>query len=121
LITGPSKGGIGGQTAVFLAAGKPKLNLLAWRSLPKVQPVIEEIKKSHPDVPVTFIKLDLASQASIREAAKQVNSKVDKLDVLINNAGGAFPFPPCPYRENELLMNFCSYGSQGLYDDCRRH
>lgn len=91
MITGPSEGGIGGQTAIFLAAGKPKMLLLAGRSSSKIQPVIDEIKKSYPDVPVAFIKVDLASQASIREAAKAVNSKVDKLDVLVNNAGGTFP------------------------------
>lgn len=90
LITGPSGGGIGAATAISLAAGKPKTILLAGRSLPKIQPVIDEIKRKHPDVEVLFIKLDLASQASVREAAKEVNSKVDKLDVLINNAGGAY-------------------------------
>lgn len=88
LITGPSESGLGGQTAIFLAAGKPKLIILAGRTESKIQPVIDEIKKSHPDVAVNFVKLDLADQSSIRAAAKDVIGQVDKLDILINNAGG---------------------------------
>jgi len=88
LITGPSESGIGAQSAIFLAAGKPKLIILAGRSESKIQPVIEEIKKSHPDVPTAYVKLDLADNSSVRKAAQEVNAKIDKLDILINNAGG---------------------------------
>jgi NADP-dependent 3-hydroxy acid dehydrogenase YdfG len=87
LITGPSEGGIGAQTAIFLAAGKPKLIILAGRSIAKIQPVIDEIKTKDPDVKVTFVQVDLADISSVRTAASTVNSQVEKLDVLINNAG----------------------------------
>ena len=60
----------------------------AGRTESKIQPVIAQIKNSYPDVAVHFVKLDLADQASIHAAAKEVNIQVDKLDVLINNAGG---------------------------------
>ena len=40
-----------------------------------------------PKVQTSFVKLDLADQASIREAAKEINSSVDKVDILINCAG----------------------------------
>ena len=89
LITGPSEGGLGAQTAIFLAAGKPKSIILAGRNESKIQPVIDQLKKSDPDVSTIFLKLDLADQSSIRKAAKEVNSQVDKLDILINNAGGS--------------------------------
>ena len=88
LITGPSESGLGAQTAVFLAAANPELILLAGRTESKIQPVIAEINKSYPDVAVKFVKLDLADLSSIHAAAKEVSSQVDKLDVLINNAGG---------------------------------
>lgn len=88
LITGPSEGGIGAQTAIFLAAGKPKSIILAGRNKSKIQPVIDQIKQSNPDVLVIFVGIDLADQSSVRKAAKEINSEIDALDVLINNAGG---------------------------------
>jgi len=36
---------------------------------------------------VTFIELDLSSLSSVRKAAASINSKIEKLDILINNAG----------------------------------
>ena len=88
VVTGPSENGIGAQTAIFLAAGKPKVIVLAGRDEVKIQPVIEEIKKTHRDVRVTFVQLDLANQRSVREAAKDIDRQVEKVDILINNAGG---------------------------------
>lgn len=90
LITGPSEGGVGAQTAIFLATGKPKVVLLAGRSKLRAQPVIDAIVTKSPDVSVQFISLDLASQASIREAAKDIIAKINTLDVLINNAGSQY-------------------------------
>ncbi|MCJ1249686.1 hypothetical protein MMC30_006912, partial [Trapelia coarctata] len=87
LITGPSESGVGAETAIFLAAGKPELIVLAGRTKSKIQPVIDEIKSSHPDVKTLFVQLDLADNSSVRAAAKVVNDSIDKLDVLINNAG----------------------------------
>ena len=87
MITGPSENGIGAQIAVYLAAAKPAEILLAGRNLVKIQPVIDQIKRQHPDVATTFVQLDLADLSSVRKAAKEVTSKVDKLDYLINNAG----------------------------------
>ena len=87
IITGASKGGIGAATATSLAGGNPGHLILAGRSEAKVLPVIEEIKKVNPEVKSTFVKLDLADQSSTRSAAKEINSIVDKIDILINNAG----------------------------------
>ncbi|KAL8868211.1 MAG: hypothetical protein Q9174_005137 [Haloplaca sp. 1 TL-2023] len=87
IITGPSQGGIGAKTATFLAAGQPKTIILAGRTESKVQPVIDEIKKDNPSVEAVFVKLDLSDLASVRKAAENVNSMVDEVDVLINNAG----------------------------------
>jgi hypothetical protein len=92
LITGPSDSGIGAQTAISLATANPKLIILAGRDGSKIQPVIDQISKSEPDVAVTFISLDLASEFSIREAAKKVNSQIQSLDILINNAGSEYIF-----------------------------
>ena len=90
LITGPSESGVGAQTAIFLAAAKPKEVFLAGRNLAKIQPVIDQIKREHPEVATTFVQLDLADLSSVRKAAKEVTGKVDKLDYLVNNAGSVF-------------------------------
>lgn len=90
LITGPSDGTIGGQTALDLAAGKPEHLILAGRDRSKIQPVIDEIASIDSAVKVTFIALDLGNLASVREAAREISSQVQKLHVLINNAGSMY-------------------------------
>ena len=87
MITGPSESGIGAQTAISFAAGKPKEIFLAGRNKNKIQPVINQMQKENPDVKATFVQLDLADLSSVRKAAKEVGEKIQKLDVLINNAG----------------------------------
>ncbi|KAH7132671.1 hypothetical protein B0J11DRAFT_522276 [Dendryphion nanum] len=87
VITGASHGGLGGHTALFLAAGKPAEVLLLGRSEDRVSPVIEEIRKISPSTNARFVKIDLTSCASVRAAAAEINSLVSKIDVLINNAG----------------------------------
>ena len=73
LITGPSDGGIGAETALSLAAGSPACILFAGRSLPKIQIVIDRIRGTYPDVTTQSISLDLSSQQPTREAAASIN------------------------------------------------
>ncbi|KFY02214.1 hypothetical protein O988_02307 [Pseudogymnoascus sp. VKM F-3808] len=87
LITGPSESGIGAQTAIFLATGKPALIVLAGRTKSKIQPVIDQIAIENPDVPIKFVELDLADLSSVRKAAEEVKTLTKKLDILVNNAG----------------------------------
>ena len=87
LVTGPSKDGIGAEIAKTLATANPSQLLLAGRNEAKVAPVIEEIKAVNPKVKVGYIQCDLADNSSVREAAAQVNSRVDKVHILVNNAG----------------------------------
>lgn len=89
LITGANPGGVGGQTAISLAAAAPKLLILAGRTEAKLAATIEDIKKVNADVAVKTIKLDLSSQESCREAARIIMEAEDvpQIDILINNAG----------------------------------
>jgi short-subunit dehydrogenase len=116
LITGPSEQGIGAQTAIHLAAGKPKLILLAGRDLAKIQPVIDQIAKSHPDVATELISLNLASLASIRQTAEKINSQIESLDILINNAGGKLSNYFRMISNKELSCSY-SHGHQRLYNN----
>ncbi|KAI1624481.1 short-chain dehydrogenase [Exophiala viscosa] len=99
LITGPTPGGIGAETAISLAAADPKHLILAGRSQAKIQPLINEINKAHAHVKTSFIQLDLASQTSVRQAAKHVKDLLgdDQIDVLILNAA----IMACPYALTE--------------------
>lgn len=89
LITGVSPGGIGASTAVALASEAPKLLILTGRTEAKTAAVIAEIQKAHPGVSTRFLQLDLANNASVRTAAREImdDSSIEQIDVLINNAG----------------------------------
>ena len=87
VITGPSAGSLGAQTAIFIAQGKPASILLLGRTESKTTSVIEEMKNISPATKVQFIEIDLTRFGSIKSAAAKINQSVDKIDVLINNAG----------------------------------
>ena len=123
LVTGPSESGVGAQNAIDLAGGSPQEIILAGRNKDKIQPVIDQIQKINPDVKVIFAQLDLADLSSVRKAAKEISAKIQKLDVLINNAGSestaaAFQIHLSP---KSIANQPTSHGSQELRDDKRRH
>lgn len=97
LITGPSDGGIGAETALCLASQSPSTLILAGRNKAKIQPVIDKITQLSPDVKSIFVELDLSSQTSVRSAAAEINAQVEHIDVLINNAA----IMACPFSRTE--------------------
>ena len=88
LITGPSEGGIGAETAISLAHGNPALLILVGRTLSKIQPTIDTVHAVNPSIAVTFITADLTSLNSVREAAREIlnDASITHIDVIINNA-----------------------------------
>lgn len=87
LVTGASINGLGAETALSLAHANPAHILLHGRSASKIEPVIAGITKLNPRIKTTFVQADFGSLASVRSAAKFVNSQIDRLDLLIGNAG----------------------------------
>lgn len=89
LTTGASPGGLGAFFNAYIAPAKPKLLILAGRSLAKIQETAEALSKDNPDVQTRSLELDLESLEKVREAAATVNSWYDvpRIDVLVNNAG----------------------------------
>ena len=85
LITGANSG-IGYQTALHLAGQDHRL-IVAARDQEKGQRAVEEIKKQTHNEQVFLQQLDLADLQSVRNAAGEILSRFDRLDVLINNAG----------------------------------
>ena len=85
LVTG---GNIGlGLETVKALASKGAQVFLAARNEEKGTRAVDEVRKLYPSASVQLLLLDLASQKSIKEAAAQVKTSVEKLDFLINNAG----------------------------------
>lgn len=85
LITG-ANAGIGFIIAK-LAAGQGHKVILACRNSQKAEQARLEIQSTTPDADVEIHLLDLASIASIRAFASNIEKSIDGIDVLINNAG----------------------------------
>ncbi|KAI1369588.1 putative retinol dehydrogenase 12 [Xylaria arbuscula] len=88
LITGPTPGGLGAETAISIAAEHPAMIVLVGRSQAKAQPTIDAIKNVDPKIKVKFVVAELSSLKSVRAAAQTIldDSEIPKVDVLINNA-----------------------------------
>jgi NAD(P)-dependent dehydrogenase (short-subunit alcohol dehydrogenase family) len=88
LLTGASRG-IGHATALGLAKSGANVSLLV-RNREAGEKVIEEIRAINPKVRADLFVADLSSQKEIRRAAAEYLQKHDRLDVLLNNAGGIY-------------------------------
>jgi NAD(P)-dependent dehydrogenase (short-subunit alcohol dehydrogenase family) len=86
VITGANTG-LGFETARVLAARGARV-VLACRDLGQAKDAAARIDRG-PDcaLPPEAVRLDLASLASVREAADEIGSAYDTIDLLINNAG----------------------------------
>ena len=106
VITGATSG-LGRATALQLAQRGAFVVIIA-RSNTKANEVIKEIEKEEGKG--QFIISDLSSMKDTKEAAESITKVVDRLDVLINNAGAYFP----KYRETSegfestLALNYLS-------------
>lgn len=89
LITG-GNAGIGKATAIGLAKMGAHV-VIACRSKERGLAAVEEIEKESDNSQVDLLVMDLASQKSVRNAAKEFQERFGRLDVLINNAGVFLP------------------------------
>ena len=88
VITGANTG-LGYETAAALAA-KGAHVVLAVRNLDKGEDAARRIEQASPAARVDLQELDLTSLDSVRDAAEQLKSEHDTIDLLINNAGVMF-------------------------------
>ena len=91
-----TQGTLGAEVALRISHHNPAHMVLAGRSLSALSTTESVIGAANP-VPTTLLELDLASQASVRAAAKVANSYEFPIDVLINNAG----IMAVPYSKTE--------------------
>ncbi len=85
VITGANSG-LGLETARELARKGASVTL-AVRSLDRGQQAIDDIESDVPNADLHLTQLDLASLASIEQAAAEVAERLPRIDLLINNAG----------------------------------
>jgi retinol dehydrogenase-14 len=88
VVTG-SNVGIGLETAVGVAALEAT-TVLACRNRAKAEAAAQEVRRRTWNDDVHVVPLDLADLASVRKAAEEVLTRWDRLDVLVNNAGGTW-------------------------------
>lgn len=86
VVSGVSPESLGGATSLAFARHAPAQLILVSRTKSKLETVAKQIGEQSPDVKPHLIVVDLGSQASVKEAAKEVSSLVDHIDILINNA-----------------------------------
>jgi NAD(P)-dependent dehydrogenase (short-subunit alcohol dehydrogenase family) len=85
VVTG-ANGGLGLEVARELAR-KGGHVVMAARDQAKAEAAVASIRDRVPGASLELQPLDLASQASVREAAKRVLAGHGRIDILVNNAG----------------------------------
>eukprot|EP00439_Symbiodinium_sp_Y106_P056348 s1222_g7.t2 len=110
VVTGPSRGGIGFETALGLAQRGAKV-LLAARNVEKADADAAVISqeagiKEKPQV----IKCDVSSTQSVRDAASAILSQYPKIDILVDNAGAVFDDAKTVENGIEITFATCVLG-----------
>lgn len=88
IVTGV--GGLGYEDGLALAKAGAEV-ILAGRDKTKGETAVSNIRSAYGEANVSFELVDLADLASIAAFAERVSKRLDKLDILINNAGVMTP------------------------------
>lgn len=88
LVTGATSG-IGKVTARQLAQRDARVVIVS-RNPEKCSAVVEEIRSETGNQNVDYLVADLSAQQQIHNLVNKFHQRYDRLDVLVNNAGGVF-------------------------------
>ncbi|MDG3003726.1 SDR family oxidoreductase [Paludisphaera mucosa] len=88
LVTGATAG-IGFVTARSLAGAGSRV-FLVGRSSESAADAARRIRAEVDDAEVEPLAADLSSQAAVRAVAEEIGKRTERLDVLVNNAGGIY-------------------------------
>ena len=87
IVTGANSG-IGKETALGLAQTGARV-IMVCRNAERGKAALDEIRRESGSSQVDLLIADMSSQASVRVLAEQIQREYPRLDVLVNNAGGA--------------------------------
>jgi len=107
VITGATDG-MGRVAAVELARQGARL-LLIGRSQARCEAVRAECAARDRKCEVDYVMADLSTVREVQRAAAEVNRRLDRVDTLVNNAGGAFPWRRTQTREGIELAFMLQY------------
>jgi len=85
LVTGANSG-LGFEASKSLARSNARV-IMACRSTDKGQVARQSILDQFPDCDLQLEELDVSSLDSVRDFARRITPELDRLDLLINNAG----------------------------------
>ena len=104
VITGANTG-VGLATATQLACHGAAV-VLAVRNLDKGKAAAASIRSKTPSADVSIQQLDLASLDSVYAAAAELDTRLDRIDLLINNAGVMAGARPRSTTDDGFEMHF---------------
>jgi 3-oxoacyl-[acyl-carrier protein] reductase len=117
LITGASTG-LGAETARHLAAGN-EIFVHYNASEEPARKIAEEVEKR--DGKAHLLQADLRTESGCRQLVQGVTAKTDKLDVLLNNAGGLIrrvPARECDWSLLEEVFALNTFSTMMLTSLC---
>ncbi|KAJ7091109.1 oxidoreductase [Mycena epipterygia] len=85
--------GLGKQSILALAKKNPAHIYFSGRDADRAAALITQVTTSVPSAHLTFVKCNMSSLANVAEAAKELASKTERLDIMMCNAG-VFSTPP---------------------------
>ncbi|KAH8650028.1 putative short-chain dehydrogenase/reductase family protein [Xylariales sp. PMI_506] len=117
IVTG-ANAGLGFEAAKQIALLQAERVILAVRSLERGNAAAETIRQSQPSSSTTILEvweLDMCSYASVRAFAQRADTTLERLDVVIENAGiNSHKFELAEDNEKVLTVNFISTMLLGL-------
>lgn len=102
LVTGANSG-LGLETTRAIAA-RGYRTVMFCRNEARASTAAADIRATVPDADLEIVLGDLGLQSSVREAAATVGSKLDRLDVLVNNAGVTVRAPERTAEDHDVML-----------------
>ena len=110
VITGAS-GGIGLETARGIALRGARI-VMVVRSRERGEAAIADIRRTVPDAAIELVLADLYSLDAVRAAGAELRAKLERVDVLVNNAGmihEAFDLTPDGFERTFALNHLAPF------------
>lgn len=108
LVTGANTG-MGKETARELARAGLRVVMTSRRREPG-EAALREIAAETGNRDIHLMLLDLSSQAAIREFARELQARFDRLDILVNNAGVSVTEPALTPEGIEWTVGVNAFG-----------